>query len=749
MTSSNPAAMTLPDSMAHLADDPRWIVWRYEIAEGRKTKIPYSITGRKAQSNNPRTWTTFERLKFDGFEGPGLMLGDGLQGVDLDACLDADGQLEPWADEVVERLDSYTEVSPSGRGVKVFCYGPPAQSCEVKFGDPVPMPDGTEKHRELAHFTGGRYFTVTGIVFRDVPIAHLDIECVTWLQQRIEAIKAGKKDGKAGAKKTATKAAPKAEQGGGAAPGALPTWLADLIRNGAPDGERSGQFFKVVKALSELGYDASEIEAMLGAHPRGIGDKYAGRLRDEIERALGKPDSRGATATAIEGAAGLPPAPMESDIWLAGLFAKRSVGCLRWSPGLDWMANLGTHWVRDETLTRYTKAKEVCAEISRAQNVANDTRRSIASAKTVNAVLTLARSDERIATPADAWDRDPMALNTPGGVYDLETGQRRNLGDDLFTQITAVAPDAAMPTPNWLRFISEIFVNDLEMVEFMQRLCGYCLTGDRREQKLPFFYGTGANGKSVLVDELLAVMGSYALNLPSEALMRQQHAAHPTELAQLRGVRLAVSSELEDGAYWAESRIKALTGDATLTARFMRQDFFEFKQTQKHVVVGNFKPRLKGDDPAIARRMVLVPFTEKFTGHRCDPLLSRKLAAERAGITAWMIEGARKWARDGLRIPEKARQASAEYLSANDDISLWLEDCCTTGAALRGATAALYRSFVGWKEAAGERPQSMTAWAARMGQRFRSYRTNSVRGFEGVALSDLSEPVFSYAKRAA
>ncbi len=435
-----------------------------------------------------------------------------------------------------------------------------------------------------------------------------------------------------------------------------------------------------------------------------------------------------------------------SDTYLAALFAKGHAGQFRWSPGPDWMVNLGTHWRRDGTLARYTAAKRLCARMSRAPSVPDKARAKIASAATVSAVLTLARAEPEIVTLDDAWDRDPMVLNTPAGPFDLTTGGP--LGDGhgmLFTQITAAPPDARQRTPNWLRFVSEIFCNDLEMVEFLQRLMGYCLSGDRREQILPFFYGTGANGKSVLVDLALEVMGSYALNLPSEVLMRRPHSAHPTELAQLWGKRLAVSSELEDGAYWAESRIKSLTGDATLTARYMRQDFFEFRQTQKHIVVGNFKPRLKGDDPAIVRRMVLVPFTEKFTGHRRDPLLPQKLRGEYPGILAWMIDGARKWARDGLAIPQKVRDASAEYLSANDDISLWIEDCCILGPMHRTPKADLYKSFQAWKEANGEHPQSINPWSTRMAQRFNPYRDMRARGFEGIALRDRVAAAYRYA----
>ncbi|GAA4413798.1 phage/plasmid primase, P4 family [Quisquiliibacterium transsilvanicum] len=546
--------------------------------------------------------------------------------------------------------------------------------------------------------------------------------------------------------------------------GTAPDWLAQLL-----DGEDvHANALRVVGRMVTSGIDDATIRATMGvlsekvAEARGAERAHAlmGTELDRLIRGARRkgfapshvPEIDGDEIQEEAGDEPAPPkkisqAPIESDIWLAALFAKRQQGRFRWSPGLDWMVNAGTHWQRDETLLRYSTAKPMCAEISRSKGVAPNTRRSIASAKTVNAVLTLARAERGIATPADAWDRDPMVLNTPAGPIDLETGKPLAVvtDRDLFTHLTAAAPDPAMRTPTWLRFTSEIFGNDLEMVEFLQRLAGYCLTGDRREQVLPFFYGTGANGKSVLVDLMLELMGSYALNLPAEALMRQQHVAHPTELAQLRGRRLAVSSELEDGAYWAESRIKSLTGDATLTARFMRQDHFTFKMTQKHIVVGNFKPRLKGDDPAIARRMVLVPFVEKFTGHRCDPLLSHKLRAEYPGILAWMIDGARKWAREGLLIPQKVRDASAEYLNANDDITLWVDECCVTGAAHRTPTAVLYKSFAGWKEANGERPQSVNPWAARMSQRFKPFRTMHVRGFEGIALRGLSEPAYSNA----
>lgn len=440
-------------------------------------------------------------------------------------------------------------------------------------------------------------------------------------------------------------------------------------------------------------------------------------------------------------------APFGSDIALAAVFAQQARQRLRWSGGLEWMRNDGPRWVTDDTLVRYTLAKGVCTEQAAVPGLEPGLQRSMTSSKTVNAVLTLARDADGIATPAAAWDRNPMLLNTPAGGYDLETGKPIATSGELFTQLAGAAPDFTMATPIWLRFLHQIFGGDEALIEFIQRWGGYCLTGDRREQKIVFWYGTGANGKSVLEAVLRNVAGTYALNLPSEVLMRQQHQQHPTELAQLRGKRLAISSELEDGAYWAESRLKSLTGDATLTARFMRADFFEFAMTQKHIVLGNFRPRLKGDDPAIARRMLLVPFLQRFTGAQCDRTLPLKLRGEYPGILAWFIAGAVKWACDGLQIPRSVEDASAEYLAAHDDIGLWIEERCITDAAHRTSASALYANFSQWKEASGERAQSMTAWGSRMTLRYRPYRTMHGRGYEGIALLASADSADQYRSR--
>jgi len=402
------------------------------------------------------------------------------------------------------------------------------------------------------------------------------------------------------------------------------------------------------------------------------------------------------------------------------------------------MTDNGDHWVRDETLSRFDCARTICREASARADKAECKR--LASAKTVAAVLTMAQSDRRIVLPADAWDANPMVLNTPTGIVNLRTGEMRIRKGDYVTQVARVSPDAQAKCPTWLRFLGEVFASDEEKVEFVQRMCGYMLTGDRREHKMFFMWGTGANGKSTLIDLLLWLLGTYAVKLPTITLMQSVVDRHPTELAQLRGRRLAVSNELDDGQYWAESRIKDLTGDETLTARFMRQDFFSFRMTQKHLVAGNYKPRLKGGDPAIARRMVLIPFTETFEGKRKDSLLPERLKAEAPAIMAWMVTGAVVWSRDGLIVPESIRQASVEYLAENDDLAIWMDERCIREQSREEAAGDLYLSFSDWKRERGEHAPSQTSWGQRMtvlpgiGKR----RSGGIK-YRGLGLNDVEK----------
>jgi len=447
-------------------------------------------------------------------------------------------------------------------------------------------------------------------------------------------------------------------------------------------------------------------------------------------------DSEGAIVDPETGEIAEPISPEFSDDSLALEFVAQYGAGLRWSPGMGWMHDTGTHWVRDEHLIRFDLARKTAR--ATAHQATGTVRKAITSARTVNSILFLAQSDPDIVVPSMQWDNDPMMLNTPAGLVDLRTGEtlRRNRGQYL-TQLARVSMDDAMQIPVWTRFVAQVFADNAEMIEFAQRMAGYCLTGDRREQKLFFAHGQGSNGKSTMLDILMWIMGTYALKLPTTVLMSSKNERHPTELAQLQGKRLAVSNELEEGSFWAEARIKELTGDETLTARFMRQDNFTFTMTHKHLIAGNHKPRLKGGDPAMARRMVLMPFGQKFEGSAKDPRLPEKLKAEAPGIMAWAVHGAVKWHADGLAIPGAVETASRDYMAEHDDIGMWMEECCETMSHLRARSSDLYASFRRWKQSRGEHEPSQTVWGEKMTMvpGLRKVKTKGVMTINGIDLN--------------
>jgi len=424
--------------------------------------------------------------------------------------------------------------------------------------------------------------------------------------------------------------------------------------------------------------------------------------------------------------------PFATELQMSEALTQKSLGLLRWTDGLDWLANVGTHWIRDLSLTRYTKAKAVCRETAAA--IDNPKLQSkICAASTTNAILSLSRSDDGIVTPVEEWDKHPMVLNTRGEAIDLETGKAVSREGLLFMQVAGAAP-IAMKTPVWEKFITEVFAGDLETVEFMQRMAGYCLTGSTVEQKLFFLHGSGSNGKSVFLDVLQSIAGVYGHALPSTALMTQKHESHRQRLAALMGKRIAISSEIEESAHWAEAQLKELTGDKTLTANFMRQNDFTFTVTHKHVLAGNSKPRLKGDDFAMARRMVLVPFTQKFEGVNRDNNLPAKLKKEYPGILQWCIDGAVKWAASGLAIPEAVATASKEYMAENNDLDLWIDACCTRGP-FQCPNVEAYASFAQFKESQGEHAGSSKNFSQRLERLFNKKKTRTGVVFDGFRVN--------------
>lgn len=218
---------------------------------------------------------------------------------------------------------------------------------------------------------------------------------------------------------------------------------------------------------------------------------------------------------------------------------------------------------------------------------------------------------------------------------------------------------------------------------------------------------------------------------------------HPTDLAGLQGARLVTAVETEEGRRWAEAKLKALTGGDKISARFMRQDFFEFKPQFKLLIAGNHKPGLRTVDEAMRRRLQLVPFAITIPETERDPELTQKLKGEWPGILAWAIEGCLSWQREGLNPPPIVRLATEEYLEAEDSVGRWMEERAVFGLQYFSASTALYQNWRQWCEEAGEAVGSQKEFSLRV-ERFtqvEKHRCNRLRGFKGIALKqDVGEP---------
>ena len=298
-------------------------------------------------------------------------------------------------------------------------------------------------------------------------------------------------------------------------------------------------------------------------------------------------------------------APEFSEDAIALTFADRYADQLRyvtdWGRWLNWN---GSVWKPDTINRVFTMARKVCRDAAAACDQPR-VATAIASAKTVAAVERLARCDQRLATIGEQWDVKPFLLSVPEGVVDLRTGITGQPNrDDLLTQMAAcaVAPPGT-PHPLWTRFLDRITDHNAELTGFLQRYIGYCATGDISEHSFIFAYGTGANGKGTFINTISEMFGEHATVADMGTFIASTSDRHPTDVAKLRGSRLVVAQETQEGRRWNETKLKAMTGGDMMTARFMRQDFFDFKPTFKLFIIGNHRRnarRMDRGDPAAA-----------------------------------------------------------------------------------------------------------------------------------------------------
>jgi putative DNA primase/helicase len=406
--------------------------------------------------------------------------------------------------------------------------------------------------------------------------------------------------------------------------------------------------------------------------------------------------------------------------------------CWPWGKWLHWT---GKHWRIDNTgaverLAKDTIAKMYVQAITLPQQQrealikhAMETEKRVAR---IDAMIRSAQSEPGIHLLPGQLDNDQWALNTLNGTLDLRTGQlHSHRRDDLISKLCPVEYLADAQCPLWTATVTRVLG---PLANYTQRLLGYGLTGSTREQMFSIWHGTGANGKSTILNTILHVLGhDYAMKAPSDLLMTQYGEPHPTRLADLHGKRLVCAVETEEGRRLCEPLVKELTGGDVIRARRMREDFWEFSPTHKLILATNHRPRIVGTDNGIWRRVKLLPFEVSIPPAEQDTELPEKLKGESAGILAWLVRGCLAWQRDGLNAPEEVMAATNAYRSTQDALGGFLDERCVQGPAYRCKASTLYAAYTAWCKATGETEITQRDFGQRISERgFERKKNNGI-----------------------
>lgn len=514
-----------------------------------------------------------------------------------------------------------------------------------------------------------------------------------------------------------------------------------------PDNDIPGEKYaqKIAQLARQAGASDVQIAALPGqARPAGwdLADALVeGLTREQVEKLM----------PILPMATVLPTVTMDfplTDMGNGERFAyqqtKTAKFCFQWDNWLIWNDK---YWELDDGGKSFALAKEVVRSIyqSAANATSNDEKRkeiakhaiNSESRKAISNMLWCGSREQNMSVKPEKLDQNKWLLNVSNGTINLVTGQfQKHNSEDYITKLVNIHYHPQATCPTWLRFLDSVTGGDKELIHYLHKAIGYSLTGDTREQCFFFLYGFGSNGKSTFIKILEELMGSrqYALRTPAETLMKKKSdSGVPNDKAMLAGVRVAIAAEISEGSTLNESFIKDVTGQDTITARFLHKEFFDFTPQFKLWMYGNHKPLINGTDHGIRRRPRLIPFTQTFSGNQKDPKLADKLIAELPGILAWAIQGCLLWQTEGLDSPTCVTQATEEYFDEMDIVGIFIKDCCETGEAVQATSKALYEKYVRWSLENGERAMNQRRFGQKLTEKgFKRYKANSINWWIGI-----------------
>ncbi|WP_141543360.1 phage/plasmid primase, P4 family, partial [Bacillus toyonensis] len=716
-----------------LKNTPHWILWRSEVRNGKKTKVPYQINGEMAQSNNKRSWSTFPTIiKFyeqGGYDGIGFMFSkdDPFVGIDIDHCIQ-EGALTDLAEDVIEILNSYTEYSPSGDGIHIIAKGTL----------PLKGPGTGRKNVDLGLevYRHGRYFTFTGDCLEKKSVEDRTEELKVLFNKYLkEKPKPEKKQNATSFERADITSLSNAELWERMFDSKSGAAIKDLFQGMLINGDHSSTDMALCNHLAFwTDKDATKMDSMF---------RESSLLREKWDKphsSDGRTYGQMTIDTAILSTPSTiadyePPEEKKYEVYIsdnsiedteeiideAPKFHLTELGNaeriayyhgenVRYCNELEWLIWNGKHWHEDskrqiEAITAKTlralygeaKATEDKYQSKLLHDWAKKCERRTIR---INSILDVR---PMVSVKKKELDSHSFLFNCENGVIDLKTGELLPHDRDLLlTKISPIKYDKNAECPNWKAFLESIFKTptgeaDHELINYLQKAIGYSLTGVTKEQVMFFLFGNGRNGKSTFINIIQDLLGDYGRQTNSDTFLKKRNdSGINNDVARLDGARFVSAVESEEGQQLSEALVKQITGGEKMSARFLRQEYFEFTPEFKVFFTTNHKPIVKGSDEGIWRRIMLIPFTVTIPKEKIDYDLSDKLAKEMPGVLRWAVEGCMKWQTEGLRAPEAVKAATAEYREDMDILAPFIDENCTVNSSVRIEAKSLYENYTKW-----------------------------------------------------
>lgn len=752
-----------PDELTKLNN---WCVWKLVDRNGKQTKIPINAeTGEMAKSNDSSTWSSYDKA-FEVYQGTdadglGFFFEPPYVGIDID---DISDELERFKNgdiennivfEFYELLKTYAEISPSGNGIHLI------------FKGEIPGPARRKGNVEM--YDQGRFFTMTGnslnkyeeinepsensvdYIYRK----YIRPKQVTRVNFGNHGIQHDLSDSEVISKALASKQGSKFKdllngnwekyeeytsqsEADIALANMLAFWTARNFQQMDRIFRQSGLMrAKWDEKRGKTTYGAGLINKAINE----VGDVYTPtKKREPLSYKFGKEFFNKEEKKEY-------PSRTTDDTGNALRFLDRYGDIVRYSYNRNkFYVYNGSYWevdnrghVRvliDKTIADMKNEKIFVAEGVDPEEAEKDFYKHIKNSRSNTAKKRM--EDElkhHIPITPEEFDPDDMLLNTQNGYISLATGEQFEPDKNkMFSMVADSELTENQRSDAWIDFLNDIFNYDQEVINFLQRAVGYSLTGSTREQVMFILHGKGRNGKSLFIETIRSILGTYTDNIQAKTLMVKRGDTINNDIAKLQGVRMVTSSEPSEGFRFDEGLIKQLTGGDTVTARFLYGEEFNFDPKFKIWVTTNHKPIVRGTDDGIWRRLLLVPFEVQIPEEKVDKDLKYKLLREAPAILNWAVEGCLEWQRNGLQVPEKIAKASEGYRKEMDVIEQFIEDECIRNEDEQVGAKELYDAYKKWADDSGEYKMNKNKFGKKIKDKFESKRTSAGIRYLGINL---------------